>query len=579
MTTKRKLWYSIGALALTLVVAATSVGITIAALQAKVSSGFSISYTAKNVSAKIKGSYVTNDSDTEHSLGDDLVFNGDEAQDTTKSFDETKKPNVTINNPTTDYLEMRFTIENTGENGFGVTLTLTGLETSNFTVSYAKSYRANTTTAAQFGAAAGANALSDVYATAAGTSKCVVDVSVRVSVKDISASGTATGNFNFVLDGLAEDPSVELFNSSNKKFVAKNINKMFQQISGKTDASISTITQMLEDDADHRLTSADMVANSQKIAATANGVSARGADAEIIIELGGLKWTPVFLSKTNEWIDGKTHDVILTLWLADNYQDAWKDRQADEGEYYGFIDGALFSDWSYNWQDYRTDMLYPSAMYGTSYMRAVTLNNGGQYALDGGNSLSAEQAQDENNPFAAFTMEQFGLTDYLVKPVDVVWQWIEQSAGVQGVCSYNLSNENWSDKISDNGFSSPDYNYAHKDGNDVWKNDYLWLPSLTETGYDSSYNSHTGMWATSTAQRKLTNQTTSELNTAVGSKNDTITYNYSWLRSGSNAYRVYALNPSGSVFGGDEYKVEYVGYSCAVRPALHLNLTAIANSL
>ncbi len=49
MNTKKKLWWSLGALAMTLIVAATSVGITIAALQAKVQSGFSITYTAKHV--------------------------------------------------------------------------------------------------------------------------------------------------------------------------------------------------------------------------------------------------------------------------------------------------------------------------------------------------------------------------------------------------------------------------------------------------------------------------------------------------------------------------------------------------
>ncbi len=204
MTTKRKLWTSIGALALVMIVAATSVGITIAALQAKVSSGFSISYTAKNVSARIKGTYITKDGEDEQSLGDDLIFNGDEEQDTTKSFDETKKPNVTINNPNTDYLEMHFTIENTGENGFGVTLTLTGLEDSNFNVKYSSSYRTSSE-AASFNCTK-ANVKNNLYVTAKGSDSEILDIGVKISIKDNNLTSSANGNFNFVLDGLKEEP-------------------------------------------------------------------------------------------------------------------------------------------------------------------------------------------------------------------------------------------------------------------------------------------------------------------------------------------------------------------------------------
>ena len=57
MKTKMKLWWSLGAIALILVVAGTSIGVTIAALQARVNSSFSISYTAKNVNAVIVGYY------------------------------------------------------------------------------------------------------------------------------------------------------------------------------------------------------------------------------------------------------------------------------------------------------------------------------------------------------------------------------------------------------------------------------------------------------------------------------------------------------------------------------------------
>ena len=122
-------------------------------------------------------------------------------------------------------------------------------------------------------------------------------------------------------------------------------------------------------------------------------------------------------------------------------------------------------------------------------------------------------------------------------------------------------------------------NYAGINGNDAWKNDYLWLPSLTETGYDN--DSHIGMWKTTTNQRKLINSDTGDSDLGnVGSANSTGgTYNNSWLRTTyhyrATGGRVYGLKASGSGYSLDRY----TSYSSAVRPALHLNLTAIANSL
>ena len=74
MTTKKKFWWALGSLALVLVVAATSVGITIAALQAQVNSSFSISYTAKNVKAGIIGAYGTPSMTSAYSLTSEIHF-------------------------------------------------------------------------------------------------------------------------------------------------------------------------------------------------------------------------------------------------------------------------------------------------------------------------------------------------------------------------------------------------------------------------------------------------------------------------------------------------------------------------
>ncbi len=54
---KKKIFWIASSLALVLVIAATSVALTIAALSASVNSTFQISYTAKNVYAKVLGTY------------------------------------------------------------------------------------------------------------------------------------------------------------------------------------------------------------------------------------------------------------------------------------------------------------------------------------------------------------------------------------------------------------------------------------------------------------------------------------------------------------------------------------------
>ncbi len=114
MRTRKKLWWSIGALAMVLVVAGTSVGVTIAALQAKVQSGFSISYTAHNVQLAIQGCYsvspMSEDAVGAHSVqgayleGPDelggfngILFNGTEIAET-KSFENPGEIELTASN-------------------------------------------------------------------------------------------------------------------------------------------------------------------------------------------------------------------------------------------------------------------------------------------------------------------------------------------------------------------------------------------------------------------------------------------------------------------------------------------------
>lgn len=133
MTTKRKFWLSIGALALTLVVAGTSIGVTLAALQAKLNSSFSISYTAKNVSAAIYGAYGSGSNFTKMTSGSEnnILFTETE-QTTSKHFDPLDSLEVTEDNPT---VTLRYRLFNFKEDELPVQITLSG-SNKNMTASY-----------------------------------------------------------------------------------------------------------------------------------------------------------------------------------------------------------------------------------------------------------------------------------------------------------------------------------------------------------------------------------------------------------------------------------------------------------
>lgn len=371
-------------------------------------------------------------------------------------------------------------------------------------------------------------------------------VYVKAEIDKLARNSTFSGDFNWNLELDDTPANGELFDTSNKTIYKKNLNKLIKKISPTS--TVDSYTKLGEL-ADKRTTASQINA---------------AAGEDIVITLGGLKWTATYLSKDD---DG---NIILTLWLDNCIQDAWKDRDAKEGEFYGFINGGLYSDWSANWSSSSTSATYPANMYGTSYIRAVTLNNGGVYAT-GSSTTSESWAQSEDSVFRAFTMEKYGLTQYLVTPSKVSWQKDEQHAKKTINFSYDLPNDNWSDEFEGE-FYSDGYNYAGKSGNNTWANDYLWLPSMTETGNNGTYN---GLWQTTTDQRKNANGSTYSSVGSVGASSGDA-YNNSWLRSGGSANTNISYDISSS---GSFNNSSYVDTSYAVRPAFHLNLTAILNKL
>lgn len=204
----------------------------------------------------------------------------------------------------------------------------------------------------------------------------------------------------------------EIYSDIVGAFDADNVNTLLKFITGDANITVETATDTLNEmtstsNTNNATTSADIRAKT----VTVNGVT-KSSSQDVIVRFGGLDWTVTYLSKDT---DGNN---ILTLWLSKSEQDAFAGRTADEGEFYGFINNSLYSDWSNDFvitlNNYSAN--YPTNMYSTSYIRTVTLNNGGVYTTDGTNTETF--TQNTNSVFARFTMEEVdnSLTSYLVTP-------------------------------------------------------------------------------------------------------------------------------------------------------------------
>ncbi|MDE7157983.1 MAG: hypothetical protein K2N74_00245, partial [Clostridiales bacterium] len=110
-------------------------------------------------------------------------------------------------------------------------------------------------------------------------------------------------------------------------------------------------------------------------AALAAGTAGAPTQSEITVKIGGLNWIPMYLSKS---ISGKP---VLTLWLSGTDTPAYPATYGQpvldtHGAYSPFTTGyapnnLVSAVWS-----------TPPNMYGASYIRAVTLNNGGDFLTD-----------------------------------------------------------------------------------------------------------------------------------------------------------------------------------------------------
>ena len=351
----------------------------------------------------------------------------------------------------------------------------------------------------------------------------------------------------------------EIWNETNGTFNSNTLSSLLQYITGNEDITASDVAS----------TKINQTRTSADIRTTA--VNSKTNTQDVQVTFGGLTWQVVYLTQD------RSRNDIVTLWLSNNYQEAWEGRSATEGTYYGFIDGALYSDWSNNFDNSSFTVTYPSSLYGASYIHAVTLNNGGTYATSTSAVTSQPAQQDSNSVFAMFTMDSVAgsVTKYLVTPSEVAYQETENS-NTQFGNSYYYPNEAYGEPNGSGSWNTSNGGAVNITTNkyyDAWADDTLWLPSLTETGYSGTTGNLAGIWQTSTAQRASNTGSDSSMG-IVGTASGTA-YNYSWLRSGSfaHAYNAYTLYASGSGRSGN-----YVYSSYAVRPALHLNLNSAASN-
>ncbi len=253
---------------------------------------------------------------------------------------------------------------------------------------------------------------------------------------------------------------------------------------------------------------------------------AQNGSQDIAVTFGDYEWTVTHLTQD------RNGNTIVTLWLTESTTDM---------------------EWNL-WLDDSKALAYPSDMYSTSYIRAKGLNSGGcgyvasPADADGVNKKLTQIPQDETHAFAIFSMatandasgHNRSVLPYLVQPRDVAYQETE-SLKPYAPSNWNVSpNEAYGSSIAPSG------DYIYKTHYNEWADDYLWLPSIAETGWGDA----SGFWKLSINQRSNVNHT--------------------WTRSGH-------FNVASVSFGlhstTTNYYDTYVTTQLAVRPALHLNLT------
>ena len=248
----------------------------------------------------------------------------------------------------------------------------------------------------------------------------------------------------------------------------------------------------------------------------------------ITVNFGGFEWLGVYLTKS------RTGDAILDLYLKERVADV-SVRFCASGEYdcdYGYM-------YSYK--------KYPCELYATSYVRSY-INNGNNkngkiqyaYGFDEGNLKDFE-----GESVFAVLLNGTAWTKYITVPSEIEYQEHETYAevGEEGIVWWNEAyGEPRSGEFVDDAVAITKEAYYSD-----WQYDYLWLPSVCEVNWLSNCN---GMWQMSEEEMKYENELSSY-----------------WCRTGTQG-------AGGNAVIGGNYMMLTTTKN-GVRPALHLNLTAL----
>ncbi len=317
----------------------------------------------------------------------------------------------------------------------------------------------------------------------------------------------------------------ELWN--NGKWNKNNVKTFFNMLSNSNTGSM----EMIETNVGNSTINAGAIRS--------YGGGGKTAGKSLVVTIGGIQWVVTYLSRAKSSMDrdgNSKGDIIATLWMADSTTTS---TFGSSSRYVGSsIDGDDY--------DMPTTDGIQTSFYGTSYVRAVTLNQGGAYLNLTDNytiydTPNATATQKANHQWAEFTMPTGDFTPYIVTPEYVTWQ----EAGQR------YMNDNWASNY-------PSYNAQYS-----WKDDTIWLPSMTEAGYDDG---DIGMWCLNEAERCSSDSS-----------------GWCWSRSGNNAaFSVRFIYADSDRYGpGDSsmYAFNRVCYNYGIRPAFHLNLSHIDASI
>ncbi|MDE5618158.1 MAG: hypothetical protein K2I79_01570, partial [Clostridia bacterium] len=322
----------------------------------------------------------------------------------------------------------------------------------------------------------------------------------------------------FTSDSLKDDNIVDLGDillsgyenrSNGKVFKSDVMSAIYKALTGKANATLDDVNKLS--------------------ALTAAQIRDKNTGKDLIITLDGKKWTVTHFTKDT---DG---NPIVTLMLATSST------------------ACTWNLWSENTAAYA----YPSSMYSSSYIRASVLNSGNGYVATAGANTLTKITQSDTHNYAKLTMQSVkgSLTSFIVTPSKVEYQGTENHyVDCPNGLGSTLINDAYGTPKSPINYYSSVTEYLNKSGYNDWKDDYIWLPSITEVGYGDNV---AGIWALSANQRCNPMD--------------------SWLRSGvhhTDASRAYMLMYNGTG-GSPSVNREQGG---AARPAFHLNLRAADSS-